>query len=115
MKSFLRQTVEKAGSNVLHLTSSATVTSRVLKPFESIVQCITDGTNALYIVLPPPADVEGQIFDIAVVDFDTVSVYVCQHNTPTTAITGGDLDTDGDYITLYSNGFAYRTLAGNGS
>ena len=114
-QSVLRQSVEKAGTSVVHLLSSATVTSYSLKPYERIVRCLTDGSNALAIVLPPPAEVEGATLDICHVTMDTVNVTVCPHNDPTTPMTGGTLDTTGDYITLFSNGFEYRTIAGNGS
>jgi len=110
-----RQLVEKAGQEVVVLTSSATVTSYSLEPFERVVRCYTDGSNALAIVLPPASECPGVIFDITHVVRDTVNVTICLHNTPTTPITGGTLNADGEYAVLQSNGFEYRLLAGDGS
>ncbi len=67
------------------------------------------GANCI-VYLPDPGECPGYMFDVFSPDVGTATNKV-EVMDPQGNQFGNDLDADGDYITLISTGFKYRTLA----
>jgi len=110
MYGILRQLFEKAGQCIVHLTSSATLTSYKLSQWERVVRITTDDSNAITVTLPPAGLVTLGIFDLKLVADGGVNATI-KDTEGNTVVTFADAN---DAATLFSNGFEWIILTSTG-
>ena len=108
--------VRDAGvGNVLFLTIDATNTPYYLKVGEQVVIAVTALSDAAAIIyLPSVAEAAGRFYSFVAPTGATagdISIYTRESGAEYTGGgDDGDLDADNDYVVLYSDGVAWRTI-----
>lgn len=98
---------------VVHITSSALVTTYYLSVYEKIVRVTTDDTNAITVYLPYVAEAVGQMFIISLETDGGVDLTVASRGDCSVAISDTFADAK-DRCIYFSDGVYWHKIASSG-
>lgn len=106
----VQEVVDNRSKDVF-VTSSTTVTTKVMALYENVVRIVLTSAKSITVTLPSVKEARGMIYDVTVVTDGgggaAMTVADKNDDAAWTSLVMGDV---ADYVTVYSDGFAWRTL-----